>query len=215
MRAFWTMNVWLAAMLALIWGLYYFGSKEPHTHAESDLVLPVELAADSIPEDFEKSLQINDRIRYLTEREVFPCAALCHNLLIPNPEPRDEPVPEHEHIQLNHGDVIWCLNCHSEQNRDMLKLLDGSEVSFNETHRLCGQCHGPVYRDWRHGAHGQRTGFWNGEKKTWPCVRCHYPHDPHFRAMRPLAPPRTRFQPAPPEKSPEVSQTAAEEAAGN
>ena len=194
MRAFWVMNVWLVAMLALIWGVYYLGPEGSPHQAEAGMVLPTQPTPDSIPEDFENSLRINDRIRYLTEREVFPCATLCHNLLITNPEPRVEPIPEHEHVQLNHGEVIWCLNCHSEENRDMLKLLDGSEVSFNETQRLCGQCHGPVYRDWKNGAHGQRTGFWNGEKKTWPCVRCHYPHDPRFRPIQPLPAPLTRFQ---------------------
>lgn len=62
------------------------------------------------------------------------------------------------------------------------------ELAFD----YCGQCHGDKYRDWEAGIHGKRTGFWNGEKEYWVCIRCHDPHNPKFKKRvprpRPLRP---------------------------
>jgi hypothetical protein len=60
-------------------------------------------------------------------------------------------------------------------------LIDhrGGEIGFNQPQRLCGKCHGEIYRDWRDGIHGKRTGMWTREgKKRWlVCTECHNPHD--------------------------------------
>jgi len=62
-------------------------------------------------------------------------------------------------------------------------------VPFTESYRLCGQCHGTQFRDWRTGIHGKRTGYWDGPKRYLLCVHCHNPHSPRFAALQPLPPP--------------------------
>ena len=52
----------------------------------------------------------------------------------------------------------------------MLHLASGERVPFDESYRLCGQCHGEKQRDWRAGVHGRRTGEWNGAQGL-PAVR--------------------------------------------
>ena len=60
-------------------------------------------------------------------------------------------------------------------------LIDhyGQEISFNQPQKLCGKCHGQVYRSWRNGIHGKRIGMWGrgGKKRWWVCTECHNPHD--------------------------------------
>jgi hypothetical protein len=92
----------------------------------------------------------------------------------------------HEDIQevFTHGiENRWCLDCHNNENRDVLHLSNGEPVLFTESYRLCGQCHGDKYRDWRAGVHGRRVGNWNGDKTYFLCVNCHNPHAPAFRGI--------------------------------
>ncbi len=83
----------------------------------------------------------------------------------------------------------WCLDCHDAQKRDFLHLADGRLIPFEESYRLCGQCHGPQLRDWKAGDHGKRTGSWSGAKQYMLCANCHNPHSPHFKPLQPLPPP--------------------------
>jgi hypothetical protein len=121
--------------------------------------------------------------------DIFPCSQ-CHNEDMPaNPERR---VLEdmHEEIVLRHDEEHrWCLDCHDAENRDRLRLANGTLIPFEESYRLCGQCHGDKYRDWRAGVHGRRTGQWNGHKQYLLCVHCHYSHQPRFQPIAPLPPP--------------------------
>lgn len=115
---------------------------------------------------------------------IFPCSE-CHKELEVNTERR---VLEnaHDDIILHHDEQNrWCLDCHNPNNRDELRLASGLSVSFEESYRLCGQCHGTEYRDWRLGIHGKRTGMWNGEKQYLLCAHCHNPHSPKFKPIRP------------------------------
>ncbi len=137
---------------------------------------------------------VKPRIPHLTY--FMPCTA-CHNgETVPVPtstKPRQlymhqDIVPNS--LDLKHGKgAIWCLNCHSAKNRD--KLIDhfGNEISFNQPQKLCGKCHGQIYRDWRDGIHGKRTGSWrpNGKRRWWTCTECHNPHDmePPFKQLEP------------------------------
>jgi hypothetical protein len=82
----------------------------------------------------------------------------------------------------------WCLDCHDFQNRDVLRLANGDPVPFTESYRLCGQCHGDKFRDWRLGVHGKRIGMWNGAKTYFLCVNCHNPHTPRFKGVREIGP---------------------------
>ena len=119
---------------------------------------------------------------------IFPCSE-CHKEMKPNPA-RRELKDEHTGIVLNHAQgQRWCLDCHDIANRDRLRLASGERISFDESYRLCGQCHGDKFRDWRAGVHGKRTGMWNGEKQYLLCVHCHNPHDPRFKPLAPMPPP--------------------------
>jgi len=119
---------------------------------------------------------------------IFPCSE-CHKEMKPNPT-RRELKDEHTNIVLNHAQgQRWCLDCHDVSNRDKLRLVNGEKISFDESFRLCGQCHGDKYRDWKVGVHGKRTGMWNGEKQYLLCVHCHNPHDPRYKPIPPMPPP--------------------------
>ncbi len=83
----------------------------------------------------------------------------------------------------------WCFDCHNPDDRDSLRLVDGTLIGFEESYRLCGQCHGTIYRDWREGIHGRREGYWSGAKSYQLCAHCHNPHAPRFTAIEPLPPP--------------------------
>ena len=117
---------------------------------------------------------------------VFPCTD-CHDNkdLKPN-RTRRELKDAHDDIILKHDEEHrWCLDCHDADNRDRLHLASGDPVPFEESYRLCGQCHGEKYRDWRAGVHGRRVGEWNGHKQYLLCAHCHNPHQPRFKSMAP------------------------------
>ncbi|MEI7815829.1 MAG: cytochrome c3 family protein [Desulfuromonadales bacterium] len=119
---------------------------------------------------------------------VFPCSQ-CHTYFKPNPQRRIL-TEYHTEIVLHHAEgQRWCTDCHNLVNRDKLRLVSGELIDFTESFRLCGQCHGDKFRDWKVGVHGKRTGNWNGDKQYLLCVHCHNPHDPKFKALKPLLPP--------------------------
>ena len=89
-----------------------------------------------------------------------------------------------------HGRNNNCFNCHNETNLTLLQPRDGRELSFSDSTKLCGSCHGPTLRDWDAGAHGRTSGFWDHSKgaiERKDCVNCHNPHSPRFPS-RPPAP---------------------------
>ncbi len=119
---------------------------------------------------------------------IFPCTE-CHSGMPVNYN-RRALTEEHANIVFTHDEKNrWCLDCHSAGNRDFLHLASGRLVSFQESYKLCGQCHGPKLRDWEKGVHGKRSGYWNGEKKYLLCVHCHNPHSPAFNPLQPMPPP--------------------------
>jgi hypothetical protein len=119
---------------------------------------------------------------------IFPCSQ-CHTYMKPNPKRRTL-TEYHTEIVLHHAEgQRWCTDCHNLLNRDKLRLVSGELIDFTESYRLCGQCHGDKFRDWKVGVHGKRTGFWNGDKQYLLCVHCHNPHDPKFKSLKPLPPP--------------------------
>jgi hypothetical protein len=122
--------------------------------------------------------------------DIFPCSE-CHEDMDVNYRRR---ILEDEHVEIsemfNHAsDQRWCLDCHNPENRDVLRLANGDLVSFEESYFLCGQCHGTIFRDWKAGIHGKRTGEWNGKKQYRLCVHCHNPHSPKFKPLKPMPPP--------------------------
>ncbi len=119
---------------------------------------------------------------------IFPCSD-CHADMEVNKERRELEM-SHEDIELKHaGPRQWCFDCHNPNDRDKLRLIDGLLINFDESYLLCGQCHGTIFRDWKAGVHGKRTGEWNGKKLYRLCVHCHNPHQPRFKPLKPKPPP--------------------------
>ena len=113
---------------------------------------------------------------------IFPCSQ-CHDKA---GDRTRRTLSFHEDIQgmFDHdAEHRWCLDCHDNANRDFLHLTSGDTLPFTESYRLCGQCHGDKYRDWRAGVHGKRIGNWDGEKTYFLCVNCHNPHSPRFKGV--------------------------------
>ncbi len=103
---------------------------------------------------------------------------------------RDTRDKQHANIVLHHAEEQrGCLDCHDAGDRDRLRLANGTRIAFEESFKLCGQCHGTQYRDWKVGLHGKRTGEWNGRREYRLCVSCHWPHEPRFAPMKPVAKP--------------------------
>ena len=124
----------------------------------------------------------------LAYEDFFPCTD-CHADMEVNRE-RRALEEMHDDIQLDHGpEDRWCFDCHNPDDRDSLRLANGTLIGFDESYRLCGQCHGTIFRDWREGIHGRREGYWNGAKSYLLCAHCHNPHAPRFQAIEPLPPP--------------------------
>jgi len=135
--------------------------------------------------DVGETFRVREPLAY---EDYFPCTD-CHGEMEVNYD-RRELVEMHDDIQLNHGpEDRWCFDCHNPEDRDNLRLANGTLISFEESYRLCGQCHGTIFRDWREGIHGRREGFWSGAKSYQLCAHCHNPHAPKFAAIEPLPPP--------------------------
>jgi hypothetical protein len=121
---------------------------------------------------------------------IFPCTQ-CHAHMQPPNAKRRVLTEYHTDIVLHHAEnQRWCTDCHNLNNRDKLRLVSGELIDFTESYRLCGQCHGDKFRDWKVGVHGKRTGSWNGDKQYLLCVHCHNPHDPKFKPLTPMPPPK-------------------------
>lgn len=96
----------------------------------------------------------------------------------------------HKGLPLHHMEELRkCTFCHSSRNPNFLNLLDGELVSYDESYKVCQQCHGPTAYNWSRGMHGRLTGQWNGERTIYVCVTCHQAHDPKFKPMAPAVAP--------------------------
>jgi nitrate/TMAO reductase-like tetraheme cytochrome c subunit len=123
--------------------------------------------------------------------DIWMCSD-CHDpeLMDSDPEERELADP-HDVLTFNHGaGKLWCMDCHDGEDRDMLHLSSGKLLEFEQAPQLCGQCHSTNYKDWRAGAHGKRTGQWNGAKEVRPCSHCHNAHTPNFGALEPKPAPQ-------------------------
>jgi len=121
----------------------------------------------------------------------------CHSVRDPNfanrtPGDLDE---FHQNMKLAHG-TITCYACHHPDDMDSLRLADGTSVEYRDVMTLCGQCHGSQLTDYKHGAHGGMSGYWDlsrGPRLRNNCIDCHDPHVPQFPSMTPSFKPRDRF----------------------
>jgi cytochrome c553 len=103
-------------------------------------------------------------------------------------------VSPHTEIELRHGD-LRCTACHDDRDRSRLRLADATTLPMSEAVKLCGQCHGPQLRDYRHGSHGGARGYWDttrGPRIRNTCTDCHGPHAPAYPTVMPAPGPRDR-----------------------
>jgi hypothetical protein len=121
------------------------------------------------------------------EVPTYPCVEQCHVDRAPDRAVRA--LSEfHTSISIEHAAVMhFCDACHDLDNLDEFHLIDGTSVSFDESDRVCGQCHGEKHRDWSRGIHGIQTGSWWGTAYRRTCTACHDPHAPldgiHLNAL--------------------------------
>jgi hypothetical protein len=138
--------------------------------------------------------EIKQFIAPMNELDLFPCSDCHESDWETDFEWRDldEPHDEIPGKMMNHDEENrWCLNCHSAKKRDKFQLQNGKMVDFNEYYRVCAQCHKRVFREWKAGVHGKRTGYWkDGEREWMHCAQCHDPHNPPFKAITPEPAPR-------------------------
>ena len=156
-------------------------------HGAAEDELPGEVPFDRPVEEIEKF------IAPMNELSLYPCSD-CHDQDWETDPERRELGDPHNEIPgpfVNHDSKRrWCLDCHNAKNRDKLRLINGKLVDFNEYYKVCEQCHGKIYREWKMGVHGKRTGNWNGEKQWMHCTQCHNPHNPPFKPIKPEPAPR-------------------------
>ncbi len=175
----------------LFQGIQIYGTGECMAQSHLDSEEPSEKIQDSSEQEFPVPLKP-------LSKTISPCRA-CHGPEkdFPVNFKRREDLLAHTNIKLNHGGVrLWCLDCHSPDNRNfLLPLSDGKAIDFERSYLLCGKCHGTKYRDWKYGIHGKRTGSWNGVKNYYLCVTCHDPHSPRFKPMAPMPPPEKPWTP--------------------
>ncbi|MCU0967370.1 MAG: cytochrome C [Rubrivivax sp.] len=121
----------------------------------------------------------------------YPCSN-CHKVLPLNPTPRKLVGAPHP-AALDHGaGRMWCLDCHTGTDRDVLHSIGGERIDFDQSDRLCGQCHGTRHRDWFFGGHGKRVAQWQGERRIYSCTHCHDPHSPTLKPRQASKPPPVR-----------------------
>jgi hypothetical protein len=114
---------------------------------------------------------------------IFPCME-CHKDMKDKTRRELAFHDEQQSVFDHDSEHRWCLDCHDYENRNVLRLASGATVPFTESYRLCGQCHGDKFRDWRGGIHGKRVGMWDGAKTYFLCVNCHNPHSPRFKGVK-------------------------------
>ena len=137
----------------------------------------------------------------------------CHRIFDAAAKPEKE-LRQHENIELEHSPAMDCQTCHHPEDRNYLRLADGSKLPYTEVVTLCGECHASRFRDWTIGAHGRVDGYWNpdlGKPRKLKCTECHDPHTPLSPVLDPVIPlpgPHTlRLIPSPPKATMEHERT--------
>jgi hypothetical protein len=100
---------------------------------------------------------------------------------------KDDEKGAHWDVHLQHASTktMNCYTCHGKKKMDALQSLTGDTISFNESYKLCGQCHSTQYKDWQGGAHGKQMNGWKPPRVAKTCVSCHNPHNPSFEHRLP------------------------------
>lgn len=169
---------WVMAVALLLWGCQANPQTEHHL-AGGDSHLESNPGAKTSTTVVARSGSVRD----------FPCVQ-CHDK-IPAPIPIKEAKDRHHKVKLEHfAAASNCHICHAAADMNSLATLSGDTVSFDESYKLCGQCHSDKLKDFHIGAHGKSVGDWNGTRQRYSCTHCHDPHKP--------ARPTSTALPAPP-----------------
>lgn len=110
----------------------------------------------------------------------------CHTKPLKNMQSKDIK-KAHWNIKINHADnnAMNCATCHNGKNMNHLRSITGHTIDFDESYKLCSQCHQKQFTDWTGGAHGKRIESWAPPRASMTCVNCHNPHDPHIKSKWP------------------------------
>lgn len=129
-----------------------------------------------------KPFYIHERKGQITSYECSECHSTDLEDLQVDPHQRS-----HWGINLVHADstTMKCTTCHQAEDMNQLTTLTGDKVDFNESFKVCGQCHSEQLSDWKGGAHGKQVGGWDGPRISFTCVNCHDPHKPAFEPRWP------------------------------
>ncbi|MEM7380555.1 MAG: cytochrome c3 family protein [Bacteroidota bacterium] len=94
----------------------------------------------------------------------------------------------HWDIKIIHADsqTMNCATCHNGSDMNHLNSLAGIEIDFNQSYKLCAQCHSSQFEDWKGGAHGKNIGGWAKPRAAMSCVNCHNPHEPQIASKWPV-----------------------------
>jgi len=183
-----TFDNFIKGFLAVLVGLvgYYFVATILSSAAEEKQ--PPVPREQPINLDFGPTTKRADKVYLHKATFEYECVE-CHAWQERDPSPR-EFIGEHSKMNLEHGSLKTCFTCHHETEYDQLvDPRDGSPLAYNKHVSLCVRCHGPVYKDWKYGAHGRRGGYWDksqGEQTRTECIICHDPHQPAFKPIAPL-----------------------------
>lgn len=117
----------------------------------------------------------------------FPCTE-CHSKPLKDMQNSDIGKKAHWNIELQHAsaEIMNCTTCHTDNNMDELHSLTGKNISFNNSYKLCAQCHQTQFEDWKGGAHGKKIAGWAPPRASKTCVNCHNPHNPSFKSKWPV-----------------------------
>lgn len=129
-----------------------------------------------------KQFHIRERQSQITS---FPCSD-CHSVPVSQIQVEGNK-KAHWDIKLNHAskDVMDCMTCHTENDMNMLHTGTNKPIKFNDSYKMCGQCHSPQYKDWQGGAHGKQVESWAPPRVSNTCTDCHNPHAPRFETRMP------------------------------
>ena len=112
----------------------------------------------------------------------------CHSKSLAELQDKQVGKKAHWDIKLNHANenTMNCTTCHNGDNMDNLKSITNMPIDFNQSYKLCSQCHTKQFDDWAGGAHGKKMGGWAPPRASLTCVNCHNPHKPHFEKRWPM-----------------------------
>lgn len=118
---------------------------------------------------------LRERAAGLTQ---YPCTS-CHagrRVVLADERVKDA----HRNLQPTHPSRTGalCSTCHTADDVSRLAVKGDSAATFDQSYRLCAQCHFSQAESWAGGGHGKRLDGWQGRRVVMACTDCHDPHAP-------------------------------------